>query len=93
MDTYLRKMIGRYPEREFEILKLYRDSQVFRSICEEMEMADAAQTRWKDVPERALEYRQILGRLEHEFWEHLSSGTRQRAPVDTPDADWAGKRG
>ncbi len=73
VSAYLRRLIGRYPEREFEILKLSRDNPVFRSICEEMEMAEAAEARWKDVPDRALEYREILNRLQHEFLEYLSS--------------------
>ena len=74
MDAYLRKLVGRFPERETETFRLCRNNPLFRSNCEEMEMADAARTRWKDMPERALEYKQILDRLEGEFLEHLSSG-------------------
>ena len=77
MSAYLHKLIGRYPERELEILRLFRDSSVFRSICEEMEMAEAAEARWIDIPERASEYRSILDRLRDEFLENLSGGTRQ----------------
>ena len=73
MSAFLRKLIGRYPERELEILKLSRDNPVFQSICEEIEMAEAAEMRWKDVPERASEYREIIDRLQDEFLEHLNS--------------------
>ncbi len=72
VDTYLRKVLVRFPERELEILRLFRNDPVFRSVCEEMEMAEVAQSRWKDIPERALEYGQILSRLEDEFLQHLS---------------------
>ena len=43
---------------------------------EEMEKADAAPARWKDVPGRALKYRRILDRLGDAFSEQRPSDPR-----------------
>ncbi len=74
--TYLQTLISRFPGLELSITRLYRDDPEFRSICEEIEMADTARARWKDMPDRADEYQRIFDRLQDEFLDHLSRKTR-----------------
>ncbi|MBB93712.1 MAG: hypothetical protein CML68_03775 [Rhodobacteraceae bacterium] len=74
--TYLHTLIARFPGLELSITRLHRDDPDFRSICEEMEMADVARARWRDMPERADEYQKIFDRLQDEFLDHLSRKTR-----------------
>jgi hypothetical protein len=66
-DTYLEALTSRFPTLERVIEQLHRDDPEFRSVCEEMEMAEMARARWKDMPDRAEEYGRILERLEKEF--------------------------
>jgi hypothetical protein len=66
-DTYLEALTSRFPTLECAIAQLHRDDPKFRSVCEEMEMAEMARARWKDMPDRAEEYGRILERLEKEF--------------------------
>lgn len=75
-STYLHTLISRYPELELSITRVYRDDPDFRSICDEMEIADTARARWNDVPDRADEYQKIFDRLQDEFLDHLSRKTR-----------------
>ncbi len=76
-NKFLRNFLDRFPDWEREIALLERDNPDFRSICEEIEIAEIALARWKEIPLRALEYQAILDRLEAEFFEHLSSDPRQ----------------
>lgn len=76
-DTYLQTLISRFPQLELSIARLYRDNAEFRSICEEMEMADTARARWKDMPDRADEYQRIFDRLQDEFLDNLTRNTRE----------------
>ncbi len=82
-NAYLKILIAQLPSLEFCISRLHRDDPEFRSICEEMEMADAARTRWQHMPERTSEYQEICDRLRDEFLDHLSRHTGdavQRSP-------------
>lgn len=74
---YLQTLISRFPRLELSITRLHRRDPEFRSICEEMEMAEAARARWKDVPDRADEYQRIFDRLQDEFLDHLTLKTRE----------------
>ncbi|RYH06633.1 CoA transferase [Tropicimonas sp. IMCC6043] len=74
--TNLQTLISRFPGLELSITRLYRDDPEFRSICEEIEMADTARARWQDMPDRADEYQRIFDRLQDEFLDHLSRKTR-----------------
>ena len=78
MEDLLRTLINRFPGRQTEILKLVHENPDFRSVCEEMVMAEAACARWDHVPERKAEYAQILSRLEVEFSGYLSEPDRRR---------------
>lgn len=49
-DTYLQNLVWRFPRLELSIKRLHREDPEFRSICEEMEMADSARDRWRDMP-------------------------------------------
>lgn len=73
---YLQTLISRFPRLGPSITRLHRDDPEFRSICEEMEMADAARARWRDMPDRADEYHRIIDRLQDEFLDHLTRKTR-----------------
>ncbi|GGE99061.1 hypothetical protein H1W37_18100 [Stappia taiwanensis] len=75
-DAYLQKLIWRFPRLEHSILALHRDDPDFRSICEELAIADTARERWKDLPERADEYEKIFERLQDEFLDHLDRKMR-----------------
>ena len=75
-DAYLQTLISRFPRLELSITRLYRKDPEFRAICEEMEVADAARARWRDLPERADEYEAIFDRLQDELLEHLTRKTR-----------------
>lgn len=74
---YLHTLISRFPRLELSITRLHRDDPEFRSICEEMEMADAARVRWRDMPDRADEYQRIFDRLQDEFLDDLSQKSRE----------------
>lgn len=74
-DEYLHTLISRYPQHELSITRLYRDNAEFRSICEELEMADTARARWRDMPDRSDEYQRIFDRLHDEFLDHLTPKT------------------
>ncbi|MHC9235997.1 hypothetical protein ACX9MO_10150 [Pseudooceanicola sp. 502str34] len=76
MGTYLHTLISRFPGLELSIARLHRNDPDFRSICDEMEMADAARMRWNGQPDRADEYQKIYDRLQDEFLDHLSKKTR-----------------
>ncbi|WP_428644671.1 hypothetical protein [Roseibium sp.] len=82
---FLHTFIGRFPDREREIALLERNNPAFRSICEEIEMAEVALAHWKDVPQRASEYQAILDRLQDEFLEHLSTDPRKHK-CNSPNA-------
>ncbi len=75
-DACLQTLISRFPRLELSITRLYRNDPEFRAICEEMEVADAARARWRDLPERADEYAAIFDRLQDELLEHLTRKTR-----------------
>lgn len=67
MDALLERLIERHPEEAEQIALQFRNDPVFRSICEEMEIAEQAMGRWKDVPARAAEYEEIFNGLSSEF--------------------------
>ncbi|MDK3075557.1 hypothetical protein QO034_21040 [Sedimentitalea sp. JM2-8] len=75
--TYLQTLVRRFPDLELGIKRLHRDDADFQSICEEMEMAEIACDRWKDLPDRADEYQKIFDRLQDEFLDYLSGKTRE----------------
>ncbi|KUJ85245.1 hypothetical protein AVO45_17230 [Ruegeria marisrubri] len=74
--TYLETLIWRFPRLEKAIRTLHREDADFRSICEEMAIAEAARERWKDMPNRADEYQKIYDRLQDEFLDYLGRETR-----------------
>lgn len=76
-DKYLQTLSRRYPNLELSITRLYRADNEFRSICEELEMAEAARDRWRDMPQRADEYQRIVDRLQNEFLDYLTRKTRE----------------
>lgn len=75
-DAYLQAVIWRFPQAEDVIRALHRDDPDFRSICEELAIAATARERWKDMPERAIEYGQILERLQDELLDRLNKKQR-----------------
>lgn len=82
-DTYSKTLISRFPTLARAFARLHRDDPEFRSVCEEMEMAERAQARWSHMPDRAEEYRRILERLEKEFLDAVTREDRrvsQRPP-------------
>ncbi|WP_209507302.1 hypothetical protein [Ruegeria sp. HKCCSP335] len=76
-DKYLQTLFRRYPNLELSIKRLHGADEEFRSICEEMEMAETARDRWRDIPERADEYERIVDRLQDEFLDYLTQKTRE----------------
>lgn len=74
--TYLQTLISRFPDLALSITRLNREDAEFRSICEEMEMAEAAHGRWQHMPDRADEYARIFDRLQKEFLHCLSRENR-----------------
>ncbi len=67
MDAFLDRLIDRYPEQAEQIVVQFQNNPVFRSICEEMELAEQAMLRWKNLPLRAAEYEEIFNGLSLEF--------------------------
>ncbi len=76
-DTYLQTLFRRFPNLELSITRLYRADGEFRSIVEEMEMAETARERWRDMPQRFDEYQRIFDRLQDEFLDYLTRKTRE----------------
>lgn len=66
-NKYVQALILRFPALGPVITQLHHDDPDFQSICEEMEIADLARERWRDLPSRAEEYQLIMERLEKEL--------------------------
>ncbi|UWQ40711.1 hypothetical protein K3718_14305 [Leisingera aquaemixtae] len=75
MESLLRKLVERHPEKGPEIIRLAGKDSDFLSVCEEICMAEKARGRWEQFPARAREYEEILKDLHHEFWMHLQRST------------------
>lgn len=75
MESFLRKLVERHPERGPEIIQLAGEDANFQSVCEEICMAESARARWEHLPARAREYEEILKELRREFWAQLSRST------------------
>ena len=74
MRSFLQKLADQYPEKGSEIFRLAANDAEFCSICEEIDIADTARAVWKDMPERAREFEEILKDRMDEFWARLSNG-------------------
>jgi hypothetical protein len=72
MKDFLRRLVERHPDRAPQIVGLAGADAGFRSLCEEIVLAEDALERWKWMPERAQEYREILKDRMDEFWVRLS---------------------
>lgn len=79
MDGHPRGLAKRFPDGELEIARFAQTNPAYRSICEEMEMAEGALAQWAEFPARASEYCEILHRLVKELLGHLSDNARGNA--------------
>lgn len=81
MQGTIHSILARFPEREFEVHRRFRQDPRFRSVCADYEEAAAALRHWQAVQlqHRVAEYRSFLGELEAEILAHLA-----HPPSDDP---------
>lgn len=76
MESFLKKLVEVYPEQGADIVRLAGTDEWFRSICEEIELAETARAHWNGMPDRVREYEDILEGLKKEFWTQLQPSSR-----------------
>jgi hypothetical protein len=73
-------LIGRFPQHELSIHRLYASSADFRAICEDYEEALRALRYWQaacgDADAKVLEYREFVKELETEILQLLEAAQK-----------------
>ena len=75
-ENSLRHVLGRFPDREDSIAAAFRDSESFRTLCEDYLVCADALRRWRTssappAESRRGEYQAWLSELEEEILEWL----------------------
>ena len=84
MPKRLEAVLKRFPHQGVQIEEEILKNREFRALCEDYSDAVDAFDRWSIscdnvAPERASEYRRLVGDLELEICEHLQTQTRSGA--------------
>ena len=69
-------VVQRFPNRKESVRKLFRESESFRSLCDDFSSCSEALERWNrssspEVPQLREEYKDLLQELEKEIVECL----------------------
>ncbi len=77
IQTSLFSVITRFPDRKDEVIRLFRESESFQTVCDDYRRCVEALEYWnqsdsEEAPIRRDEYAALLVDLEAEILEHLS---------------------
>jgi hypothetical protein len=69
-------VLRRFPERQAEINRIFRENDAFRAICRDYGLCNQALQRWnqsdvEEAEERRVEYTELMEELESEILENL----------------------